>query len=73
LEAGPWVFGWGGDQAAGYRVAMQVAEFFAVLGGGEDVEVVITGEPEGCLGTLLGDGAFEGAEDGGERVGWGFG
>ncbi len=58
MEAGPWVFGWGGDEASGYRVAVEIAEFFVVFGGGEDVEVVVAREPEGSFGTLLGDGAF---------------
>jgi hypothetical protein len=54
-EAGPWVFGWGGDEASGYGVAVKVAKFLYALGGGEDVEVVIAREPEGGFGTLLGD------------------
>ena len=58
LEAGPGVFGWGGDEAAGYRVAVEVAELFDAPGGGEDVEVVITREPEESFGKLLGDRAF---------------
>jgi hypothetical protein len=33
-EAGPWVFGRGGGEAAGDGVAVQVAEFFTVFGGG---------------------------------------
>ena len=53
LETRPRVFGWSGDQAAGYGVAMQVAQFFEALGGGKDVEVVITREPEGRFGELL--------------------
>ena len=65
LEAGPWVFGWGRDQAAGYGIAVEVAEFFSALGGGEDVEVVITREPEGVFWESFGGGALEGAQDGG--------
>ena len=32
LEAGPGVFGWGGGEASGYGVSVEVAEFFAVFG-----------------------------------------
>jgi hypothetical protein len=44
---------------------VEVAEFFSALGGGEDVEVVITREPEGVFWESFGGGALEGAQDGG--------
>jgi hypothetical protein len=55
LEAGPWLFGWGGDEAAGNWIAMEVAEFLEALLGLEDVEVVVSREPEGGFGELFGD------------------
>ncbi len=58
LKAGPWVFGWVGRQASGYRVAVYVAEFFEALFRRKDVEVVIAGEPEGRFGELFGDRTF---------------
>jgi hypothetical protein len=52
---------------------VQVAEFFEALGGGKDVEVVITRKPEGGFRELFGYGAFDGAKNGGERMGWRLG
>ena len=73
LKAGPWVFGWFGDEAARHGIAMNVAEFFDALVFGEDVEVVIAREPERAFREMFGDRAFEGAENSGEWVGWWFG
>ena len=51
-EAGPLpVFGLL-YQAASYRVAVDVLEFFYSFGCGEDIEVVVTGLPEWALFVL---------------------
>jgi hypothetical protein len=72
-ETGPWVVFGFEDHAAGDWVSVQVAELLDALFFGEDVEVVVAGQPEGFFGELFGDGAFQGANDRRKRVGSRFG
>ena len=53
VEAGPGVVAGFGDEAAGDGVAVEVAELFDVLGGRDDVEVVVAREPERGFGELF--------------------
>lgn len=65
------VFG-GFDQATGDGVLVHVVELFEELPGGEDVEIVVAGLPEGFGVSLLRDGEFQGLESFGEGFGGGF-
>jgi len=65
------VFG-GFDQASGDGVLVHVVELFEKLPGGEDVEIVVAGLPEGFGVGLLRDGEFQGLEGFGEGFGGGF-
>lgn len=47
------------DQAAGYRIAVHIAEFFDALWVRVDVEVVISRQPEWPLLRLLGNGGHQ--------------
>ncbi len=74
-EAAPWpVFGLC-HQAAGYRVAVHVTEFFSELPLGEDVEVVVAGLPEvlAVAFEALRGFVFEDVESYSQGVGFGFG
>jgi hypothetical protein len=71
VEGGPRPIGGVFDQALFYWVAVEVAELFDALLCGEDVEVVVAGEPEGALFALDGDGEFQGFDGGAEEdFGW---
>jgi hypothetical protein len=52
---------------------VKVVKFFDPFFLGEDVEVVIAGEPERPLGKLFGYRPLEGAKDCGEWVSWWLG
>jgi hypothetical protein len=74
VEAAPAVVFGTGDEAAGYWVAVDVADFFYELAGGEGVEVVVTGLPELFTAAFeeFGGFAFDDSEEGGEGVSFWF-
>jgi len=65
------VFG-GFDQASGDGVLVHVVELFEEFPGGEDVEIVVAGLPEGFGFGLLRDGEFQGLEGFGQGCCGGF-
>ena len=75
VEAAPAVVFGAFDQAAGYWVAVDVADFFHEFVGGEDVEVVVTGLPEVFAGAFeeFGGLSLDDSQGGGEGAVWGFG
>ena len=56
-----------------YWVAVDVAEFFDALWVGEDVEVVVAGEPERFFGEFVRDGTLDDGECHAQWFDWGLG
>jgi hypothetical protein len=74
VEAAPAVVLGFGDQASGYRIAMDVADFFYKFASGEDIEIVVAGLPEVVAFAFEEFGGFplEDPDGGGEDAVFGF-